>query len=120
MTVDHACSHWVRNCVLCLLSSMLRMEQYYPKAWNTETIGDLYLVDSAIVIFDVHDEGTLTSYCQSCANASAFPNLLELELEILEMVLIGRHCGQTMIIHTNQERVRIKANSMKIIVGCVG
>ena len=56
-------------------------------------------MDSAIVVFNVHEEDALTSYCQSCVNATAFFNLLE--LEILEMILVGRHCDQTMIAHTN-------------------
>ena len=63
-------------------------EEYHPKAWIIETIWDLYLVYSTIVIFNVNVEGALTGYCQSHANASAFSN--SLELEILEMVLVGR------------------------------
>ena len=59
-----------------------------------------------------------TSYCQSCANAIAFSNLPA--FKILEMVHVRRHYGQTMVFHTNQERVKIKANSMQIIGGCIG
>ena len=107
--INHTCYHWVRNCFLCLLSPMLGTEQCHPETWNIETVWDLCLVDSTIVIYNVHNEGALSSYCQSCANAIAFFNLPE--LEILEMVLVGWHCDQIMIFHTNQERVRIKLDA---------
>ena len=71
---------------MCLLCTMMGTVQYHPEICNTETVGYLYLVDYAIVIFCVCDEGALTSYHHSHVNVSAFFNLLE--LEILEILLV--------------------------------
>ena len=87
MTIDHTCSHWVKDSILFLLCPMLGTEQYHSKTWNIVIVEDLYLVDSAIIIFNVHDEDVPTIYHQSSANASIFYNLYE--LEIIEMVLVG-------------------------------
>ena len=110
----HTCSHRVRNYIMCLLSPILGTEQYCLKTWNTETVGDLSLVNFALVIFYVHGEGILTGFSQSCDNASAFSNLL-----VLEMVLIKWHGGRIEFVHINLERVRIKAKSVLFVVGCI-
>ena len=104
MTIDHTCSHLVKDSILFLLCPMLGTEQYHSKTWNIVIVEDLYLVDSAIIIFNVHDEDVPTIYHQSSANASIFYNLYE--LEIIEMVLVGWYCGQTVVVHTNHERGR--------------
>ena len=58
-------------------------EQYYLETCNINTVRDVY---STFAIFYSHDEGDLARYSQSCADASAFTNLLE--LEILDIVLV--------------------------------
>ena len=74
-------------------------------AWNTETIGDLYLVASAIIFFNAHEEGALTSYYQYCA--SAFSNLLELGRSgsCLETLWLNNDCPHQLCKSQNQRKV---------------